>query len=54
VELAKLAKNEGNKLFGEKKYAEAITCYTRAIDLSPDAIFYANRAACWANIVNIH
>ncbi|KAJ1555300.1 TOM (translocase of outer membrane) complex component [Cladochytrium tenue] len=48
--LAKEAKSVGNKLFGEKSYEDAVKYYTRAIELSPDAIYFANRAACYANL----
>lgn len=50
--MAKEAKSAGNKYFAEKQYKEAISYYSRAIDLHPDAIYYANRAACWANMSN--
>ncbi|KAJ3411310.1 TOM (translocase of outer membrane) complex component [Chytridiales sp. JEL 0842] len=48
--LAKEAKTVGNRLFGERKYENAIKYYTQAINLHQDAIFYANRAACWSNL----
>ncbi|TPX64440.1 hypothetical protein SpCBS45565_g05841 [Spizellomyces sp. 'palustris'] len=51
AELAKTAKTLGNKYYGEKKYKEAIDLYTQAITLQPDAVFYSNRAACYANLV---
>ncbi|KAG7090404.1 hypothetical protein E1B28_009524 [Marasmius oreades] len=45
-----ILKEEGNKLFLEKKYTEAITKYTKAISLDGAdvvlAVLYANRAAC--------
>ncbi|KND02792.1 uncharacterized protein SPPG_01873 [Spizellomyces punctatus DAOM BR117] len=50
AELAKSAKTLGNKYYGEKKYKEAIDLYTQAIILQPDAVFYSNRAACYANL----
>ncbi|KAJ3329974.1 serine/threonine-protein kinase KIN2 [Blyttiomyces sp. JEL0837] len=50
AELAKTAKTVGNRLFGEKKYEEAIQYYSKAIELQPDAIYFANRAACFANL----
>ncbi|KAI8850546.1 hypothetical protein BC829DRAFT_442137 [Chytridium lagenaria] len=49
-ELSQKAKVVGNRLFGERKYEEAIKYYTQAINLKPDAVFYANRAACAANL----
>jgi len=43
-------KEEGNKLFSQKKYAEAASKYTDAIRLGSDnsvnAVLYCNRAAC--------
>ncbi|KAI9340794.1 hypothetical protein DFJ73DRAFT_844470 [Zopfochytrium polystomum] len=50
ISLAKESKTVGNRLFGEKKYADAVKYYSRAIELNPDAIYYANRAACYANL----
>ncbi|TPX35003.1 hypothetical protein SmJEL517_g02511 [Synchytrium microbalum] len=50
AELAKTAKTTGNKLYGEKKYAEAVDLYSQAIRLQPEAVFYSNRAACYANL----
>ncbi|KAJ3021302.1 UNVERIFIED_CONTAM: TOM (translocase of outer membrane) complex component, partial [Siphonaria sp. JEL0065] len=51
--LAKEAKTIGNRLFGEKKYEEAIKYYTTAISLLPtDPVFFANRAACFSNLDN--
>ncbi|KAJ3407550.1 hypothetical protein CcCBS67573_g00680 [Chytriomyces confervae] len=51
--LAKEYKTQGNRLFGETKYAEAIEFYTKAIEVSSkEAVFYANRAACHANLQN--
>ncbi|CAD8145329.1 unnamed protein product [Paramecium pentaurelia] len=41
-------KEEGNKFFAEKKYDEAIKCYSEAIDHNPnEPIYYSNRAACY-------
>ncbi|KAJ3242304.1 TOM (translocase of outer membrane) complex component [Chytriomyces hyalinus] len=52
-ELAKEYKTQGNRFFGEAKYADAIEFYTKAIAVnSKDAVFYANRAACHANLQN--
>ncbi|KAI8819490.1 import receptor [Fimicolochytrium jonesii] len=50
ADLAKSAKTLGNKYYGEKKYQEAIDLYSQAIVLQPDAVFYSNRAACYANL----
>ncbi|KAJ3108271.1 TOM (translocase of outer membrane) complex component [Phlyctochytrium planicorne] len=49
-ELSQKAKVVGNRLFGEKKYEEAIRFYTRAISLKEDSVYYANRGACFANL----
>jgi small glutamine-rich tetratricopeptide repeat-containing protein alpha len=41
-------KNKGNALVGEKKYSEAITCYTHALEKDANNhIYYANRAAAY-------
>jgi serine/threonine-protein phosphatase 5 len=37
-------KNEGNKLFADHKFQPAIEAYTKAIEIAPTAILYANRA----------
>ncbi|KAJ3263561.1 TOM (translocase of outer membrane) complex component [Chytriomyces hyalinus] len=51
--LAKEYKTQGNRLFGEAKYAEAIEFYSKAIEInSNDAVFFANRAACYSNLQN--
>ena len=52
-DLAQDAKKKGNKLYGEKKFAEAIDYYNIAIELSPAAVYYSNLAACHANLVFI-
>ncbi|KAJ3129951.1 TOM (translocase of outer membrane) complex component [Nowakowskiella sp. JEL0407] len=49
LQLAKEAKTLGNKFYGESKIEEAIKMYTRAIELFPDAVYYSNRAACYAS-----
>ncbi|KAK9366042.1 mitochondrial precursor proteins import receptor [Lipomyces kononenkoae] len=41
-------KNAGNVEFKKKNYDKAIELYTNAISLSPDAVFYSNRAACFS------
>ncbi|KAK9331097.1 hypothetical protein V1520DRAFT_338742 [Lipomyces starkeyi] len=41
-------KNAGNAEFKKKNYEKAIELYTNAISLSPDAVFYSNRAACYS------
>lgn len=48
--LAEAFKASGNKCFQKKEYVEAIEHYTEAIDLKPGAVYYSNRAACYANI----
>jgi len=56
---AQLFKNEGNQLFNEAKYEEAIEKYTEAINLMTDvydsrandcSIYFCNRAACYLAI----
>ncbi|KAL6964652.1 hypothetical protein U1Q18_035708 [Sarracenia purpurea var. burkii] len=37
-------KDLGNEYFKQKKFKEAIDCYSRSIGLSPTAVAYANRA----------
>ncbi|XP_077289980.1 RNA polymerase II-associated protein spaghetti isoform X2 [Arctopsyche grandis] len=52
---AHLEKEKGNKLVQEKKWDEAIECYTRAIDLyQNDAIYFANRALCYLKKEKLH
>jgi len=44
---AEQRKEEGNRLYKNKKYAEALQKYSQAIELCPDnPAFYGNRAAC--------
>ncbi|ORZ00497.1 hypothetical protein BCR43DRAFT_452474 [Syncephalastrum racemosum] len=50
AEAAQALKAKGNSLFTSKKYEDAIRLYSQAILFKPDAIFYANRAACFANL----
>lgn len=50
-EEAKQAKEDGNGHFKAQEYAEAIACYTTAIEAAPEghpdtAVYFANRAAC--------
>lgn len=46
---ALVKKNEGNALFKDKKYEEAIIKYTEAIQHdNSDVTFYSNRSACYA------
>lgn len=41
-------KDDGNKLFKEKKYNEALEKYSRAISMRPTyPVFYGNRSACY-------
>ena len=47
AEAAQAAKKEGNALFAQAKYAEAVERYDAAVALDGrDASFYSNRAAC--------
>ena len=49
AEAAAPLKAEGNKLFGEKKYTDAVEKYTAALSFNPfDHVFYSNRSACYA------
>ncbi|CAM8894639.1 unnamed protein product [Rhodiola kirilowii] len=43
-------KEQGNEYFKQKKYKEAIDCYSRSIGLSPTAVVYANRAMAYLKI----
>ncbi|XP_020868288.1 RNA polymerase II-associated protein 3 isoform X2 [Arabidopsis lyrata subsp. lyrata] len=43
-------KEQGNEFFKQKKFNEAIDCYSRSIALSPNAIAYANRAMAYLKI----
>ncbi|CAL4895868.1 unnamed protein product [Urochloa decumbens] len=40
-------KEQGNEYFKQKKFAEAIECYSRSIGLSPTAVAFANRAMAY-------
>jgi tetratricopeptide (TPR) repeat protein len=48
--LAKEAKSNGNALFAEKNFEEAIKSYTVAIELDAQSVFYNNRAACHVHL----
>ncbi|KAL3620669.1 hypothetical protein CASFOL_035581 [Castilleja foliolosa] len=43
-------KELGNEFFKQKKYNEAIDCYSRSIAFSPTAVAYANRAMAYIKI----
>ncbi|KAF7126542.1 hypothetical protein RHSIM_Rhsim11G0095300 [Rhododendron simsii] len=43
-------KELGNEYFKQKKFNEAIDCYSRSIALSPTAVAYANRAMAYLKI----
>ena len=48
---AKDWKDKGNALVKEKKYKEALNCYSKAIEKDPnDPIFYSNRSAMHLNL----
>ncbi|CAM8897258.1 unnamed protein product [Rhodiola kirilowii] len=47
---AMLEKEQGNEYFKQKKFKEAIDCYSRSIGLSPTAVVYANRAMAYLKI----
>ncbi|KAK3198906.1 hypothetical protein Dsin_022321 [Dipteronia sinensis] len=42
--------SSGNEYFKQKKFKEAIDCYSRSIALSPTAVAYANRAMAYLKI----
>lgn len=42
--------SQGNEFFKQKKFKEAIDCYSRSIALSPTAVAYANRAMAYLKI----
>ncbi|KAI1315649.1 TOM (translocase of outer membrane) complex component [Mortierella claussenii] len=48
MEHANTLKTRGNSMYSSKKWDEAIRLYSQAIAFSPDAVFYSNRAACYA------
>lgn len=40
-------KEQGNKCFAQRRYAEALACYTKAINVNPNvATYYTNRSLC--------
>lgn len=41
---------QGNEFFKQKKFKEAIGCYSRSIALSPTAVAYANRAMAYIKL----
>ena len=48
---AKEWKDKGNALVKEKKYKDALDCYTKAIEIDPnDPILYSNRSAMHLNL----
>ena len=51
METAKEWKEKGNALVKEKKYKEALDCYTKSIEIDPnDPILYSNRSAMHLNL----
>ena len=51
METSKEWKDKGNALVKEKKYKEALDCYTKAISIDPnDPILYSNRSAMHLNL----
>ena len=51
METAKDWKDKGNALVKEKKYKEALDCYSKAIEIDPnDPILYSNRSAMHLNL----
>ncbi|KAI9189956.1 TOM (translocase of outer membrane) complex component [Blastocladiella emersonii ATCC 22665] len=50
-EMAQKLKAEGNELYKAGKFSEALSYYSRAIDLQPtSSVFWCNRAACYSNL----
>ncbi len=49
-DLSKHLKNLGNKAYSNRQFEKAIDHYTKAIAAHPVAVFYSNRAACFANL----
>ncbi|KAL8545428.1 hypothetical protein ACS0TY_005550 [Phlomoides rotata] len=43
-------KELGNEFFKQKKFSEAVDCYSRSIALSPTAVAYANRAMAYIKL----
>lgn len=44
-------KNKGNEYMMQGKYKEAVTCYTKAIELEPEnSVYFANRAAAHTHL----
>uniref|UniRef100_A0A8C2GK85 RING-type E3 ubiquitin transferase n=1 Tax=Cyprinus carpio TaxID=7962 RepID=A0A8C2GK85_CYPCA len=44
-------KEQGNRLFLSRKYQEATTCYSKAINRNPSvAVYYTNRALCYVKL----
>ncbi|TID19615.1 stress-induced-phosphoprotein 1 [Venturia nashicola] len=53
--MADALKQEGNKLFAEKKFAESIEKFTEAIKLEPkNHVLYSNRAGSYASLKQHH
>ena len=51
-EAASQFKNQGNVLFAQKNYEDAISLYSKSILLDPLAVYYNNRAACYSHLKN--
>ena len=48
-----VVKNEGNELFKESHFADALEKYNQAIDLNPEVpTYYCNRAFCHTKMEN--
>lgn len=48
--LSQHLKTLGNKAYSNRQFEKAIAHYTKAIAAHPMAVFYSNRAACYANL----
>lgn len=49
-ELAQQFKLAGNEYFSQKKFEEALSLYSKAIQCFNDPIFYSNKAACYSSL----
>ena len=51
MDSAKSLKEKGNQLVQERKFQEALECYTKAIEIdSKDPILYSNRSLMYYNL----
>ena len=50
MEDAEAAKSKGNAFLSAKKYADAVSAYTEAVRIWPNAVYYSNRAAAYTHM----